>query len=220
MGGRISDLEPLGLGGLLGGAGLGHAVLSSGQLDLQAQVACAMGVDQRLVQADLPVPVKLEQDLIEGLAALLQALLHGLPEEVGLSLLDQVLDTGRIHEDLQRRDAFAVRGGDQPLGEDRPEIHRELEVDLRMPFRREEVHDPLDRPVRIVGVQRPHAEMARLRERDGGYHPFGIANLANRDNVRRLPQGVLQRHLVGMGIEADLALRDHGFLVTMDELKK
>jgi hypothetical protein len=50
------------------------------------------------------------------------------------------------------------------------------------------------------------------------FHGVAAADLADEDDVGRLPQGVLQCVLVAVRVDADLALVDDGLLVRMHEL--
>ena len=86
-----------------------------------------------------------------------------------------------------------------------------------MPLRGEKIHDALDRLVCIVGMQRAEAQVAGFREGDCRLHCFGIANLADQNNIGRLAQSVFKRRLKRVRVEPDLALSDDRLFVTMDK---
>jgi hypothetical protein len=56
-------------------------------------------------------------------------------------------------------------------------------------------------------------QVAGLGKGDRVLHGFAVAHLADQDDVGRLAQGVLQRHLPAVGVDADLALGDDAVLV-------
>src|SRR5262249_54965044 len=121
------------------------------ELDLDAEVVRAVGVDKRLLEADFAFFVKHEQSVVEGLAAFLNALLHSLFDDVHLASFNQLLDARRVHKDLDRGDALAVDAGNQTLRDDAAEIERELHQNLRVARLGKEVEDALER---LVGVGR------------------------------------------------------------------
>ena len=89
-----------------------------------------------------------------------------------------------------------------------------------MPIRWEEVDDAVQRLVGVVGVQRGQAQVAGFGEGDRVIHGFAGTDLADEDHVRRLAQGVLQRHLEGAGVDAHFALGDDAILVLVDEFDR
>ena len=70
------------------------------------------------------------------------------------------------------------------------------------------MQDAIQRLVGVVGMQRAQAEVSGFREGDRMLHGFAGANFADEDHVGRLPQGILQRDLVGFRIDAHLPLGD------------
>ena len=64
------------------------------------------------------------------------------------------------------------------------------------------------------------AKMAGFGEGDGVVHALAGAHLADHDHVRRLAQGVLQRVVPAVGVDADFALRDDAALVLVHELDR
>jgi len=147
-------------------------------------------------------------------------LLHGFLNRVHLPPLDEILDSWRIHKDLQGRRALPVQGGNEPLRNNGAQVQGELEVDLRVPFGGEEVHDPLNRLIGVVGMEGSQAEMAGLGKGNGGLHRFGVADLTNQDDIRRLAQRVLQRRLEGVRVKTHLSLRHDRFFVPVNKLNR
>ena len=107
----------------------------------------------------------------------------------------------------------SARAWNQALRDDRAQVERELQADLVLAPRREEVEHALDRLVRVVRVQRREAQVAGLGEVDRGLHRLGVADLADQDHVGRLAQRVLERVAVRQRVDADLALRDDALLL-------
>ncbi len=62
--------------------------------------------------------------------------------------------------------------------------------------------------------------MAGLGKLNAELHRFPVADLADQDDVRCLAQGILQRGEPGLGIDADLALRDDAVVVGMHVLDR
>ncbi len=67
-------------------------------------------------------------------------------------------------------------------------------------------------------MQGGQAQVAGLGEIERILHSFPIPDLADQDDVRRLPQGVFQRYLVGFGIHTDFALVHQALFVAMEKL--
>jgi hypothetical protein len=157
---------------------------------LMPQVVGAIGVDQRVLETDLTLFVKAEQGLVEGLAAFLDALLHAVFDRIDLAAFYQVFDVRGIHHYFQGGGAPAVDGANQPLGNDRSQVQRQLKIDLGVAFMGEKVHDALDGLVGVVRVQRAQAEVAGFRKGDRRFHGFGVADFTDQNHVRRLAQGI------------------------------
>ena len=51
-------------------------------------------------------------------------------------------------------------------------------------------------------------------------HGVGGAHLADHDDVRRLAQGILQRHVEGLGVDTHLALGDQAVAVVVHKLDR
>jgi hypothetical protein len=69
-------------------------------------------------------------------------------------------------------------------------------------------------------VQRRQHQVTGLRELDAVLHRLAFADLADQDHVRRLAQGVLERRVPAIGVDADLAVRDHAALVGVHVLDR
>ena len=69
-------------------------------------------------------------------------------------------------------------------------------------------------------MQRAKDQVARTCHVKRGLHRFGVANLADQNNVRRRTHRALQRSPVGFCIEADLSLIDDRFLVRVQEFDR
>ena len=62
--------------------------------------------------------------------------------------------------------------------------------------------------------------MAGLGKGDGVLHGFWGTNLADQNNVRRLAQGVFQRHIKGLCIHPNFPLSNDAALVFMDKFNR
>ena len=69
-------------------------------------------------------------------------------------------------------------------------------------------------------MQGADAEVPGFGEGDCRLHGFRIPDFADEDDVRRLPQRVLQRVLKRERVEADLPLSDERLFVIMDEFDR
>ncbi len=176
---------------------------------------------QGVLVGDLALGVELVQRLVEGLHALLGGALHQRLQLVHLALADQVGGQRGVQQHLDHRPPpLAVGGRHQLLGDDGLEVQRQVHPHLAMTVGREEVDDPLQRLVGVVRVQGRQAQVAGLGEGHGVVHGLPRAHLADHDHVRRLAQGVLQRHLEGVGVQPHLALGDDAALVLVDVLDR
>ncbi|MCY1419216.1 hypothetical protein D9M71_348000 [compost metagenome] len=138
-----------------------------------------------------------------------------------LALADQVGGQRGVQQHLDHRAAaLAVRGRHQLLGDDGLEVQRQVHPHLAVPVGGEEVDDPLQRLVGVVGVQGGQAQVAGFGEGHGVIHGLAGANFADHDDIRRLAQGVLQGRLEGVGVQPHLALGDDAALVLVDELDR
>ena len=70
-----------------------------------------------------------------------------------------------------------------------PKVHRQIHQQLRPAFLREEVDDPVQSLVGVVGVQGGNAQVTGFGKRQGVFHGLPVPNLADQDHIRRLAQG-------------------------------
>ncbi len=95
-----------------------------------------------------------------------------------------MLVTAEVPEqDLVGRHPAAADAGDQPLGDDGGEGHRELDADLVLLIGGEHVDDPVDGLGRVVGVQRGEHQVAGLGQGEGEGDRLEVAHLADQDDV-------------------------------------
>ena len=87
-------------------------------------------------------------------------------------------------------------------------------------FGREELDHPADRLGRVERVQRREDEVARLGRLQRRLRRLGVAELADQDHVRVLPQRAPQRLAERLGVEPDLALVDDAAAVVVEELDR
>src|ERR1700721_1155517 len=62
--------------------------------------------------------------------------------------------------------------------------------------------------------------MAGLGKSPRMVHGFGVAYLADQNDIRRLAQSVLQRMMPGMSVDADFAMRDQRLMRLMHEFDR
>src|SRR5690554_1863110 len=189
-----------------------------GVLDHHAQVVGGVGMHQRHLLGDPARPEEVIERLVEGLHPQVPGAGHDVLDLVDLALADQVADQRRLEHDLDGRAAAAIDRGQQLLGHDGPQVEGEVQPDLLVALVGEEVDDAVQRLVGVVGVQGRQAEVAGLGEGQRVLHGLPGSHLADQDDIRRLAQGVLQRHLEGVGIDTHLALVDDRLLVRMHVL--
>src|SRR5699024_7186291 len=96
------------------------------------------------------------------------------------------------------------------------QVERHIHPDLTMSVGRKKVDDSIQRLVGIVSVQSGQTQVAGFGEGQCMFHGFTSTNLTNKDNVGRLPQGILQRDLEGVGIDTHFTLGDDTTLVLVD----
>ncbi len=106
----------------------------------------------------------------------------------------------------------------QRLTHDAFEDERELRADLRLLARRKRVDQPRDRLRRRVRVQRRQRQMPRLRHRQGSFHGFEVAQLADEDHVRVRSKGGTKGFGKAPGIGPQLSLVDETRSVRVDVL--
>ncbi len=130
-------------------------------------------------------------------------------------------DDGRIDENLHGGSApVAFAGADQALGHDGAEVARQIHQELLAPFFGEEIHDAIDGLIGAVRVQRAKTQMPRFCEGDGMIHGFRVADLTDQNDIRRLPQGVLEGMLPRKGVNAQFPVRDQGLFRLVNEFHR
>ena len=118
---------------------------------------------------------------------------------------DAALAAGQLHQGLTD-DALQRRG--------------QLGADLPLLVRREDVDDAVDGLRGILRVQGGEHQVAGLGGGQGDRDGLQVAELADEDHVRVLPQHVLERGAEAVGVRADLALVDQRLLVLVQELDR
>ena len=162
--------------------------------------------------------VEVVEGLVKGLHALLTGFAHQRLELVHFALADMVLDQRRAQQHFDgRAAAFAIRGGNQLLGDDAFQVQGQVHPQLAVSVSWEEVDDPVQRLVGVVGVQGRQTQVPGFSKGDGLVHGVGGTNLADQNHVRRLTQGIFQGHVEGLGINAHLTLGDDAALVLVDK---
>ena len=83
---------------------------------------------------------------------------------------------------------------------------------------REEVNDPVDRLGRVDGVERREDEVPGLSGGQRRGHGLHVPHLTDENDVRVLSHGGPQGRQVVAGVDAHLALVDHGHVVLVQDL--
>jgi hypothetical protein len=134
-----------------------------------------------------------------------------------LALIDEVLDQRRIQHHLHRGHAAnAAFTRDKALRYERFGIKRQVHQQLLPAFFREEVNYAIECLVGAVGMQRGQAKVAGFGKLDTVFHGFLVTNLADQNDIWRLAQRVLERHMPGISIHANLPLRNDTPFVRVD----
>ncbi len=89
-----------------------------------------------------------------------------------------------------------------------------------MLLRREELDDPVQRLVGVVGVQGRQTQVPRLGKLHRILHGLARTHLTDQDDIRRLTQGIFQRHLKTFGIDPYLALGHDTALVLVHKFDR
>src|SRR5271165_304606 len=200
--------------------GLFHLALAF-QFDAQTQLILRVGVAQRILVRNQSRLVEFEQRLIEGLHTHAIRTRHHVLDLGDVALEDQIRDQRRLQHDLHRGDAPGARfARNQALRNQGADIQAQVHEQLLAALLGEKIDDAIECLVRAVGVQRRENQMPRLGELNAVFHGLAVADFADQDDVGRLTQGVLQREVPTLAIDADLAMRDHAPLVRMDVLDR
>ena len=108
----------------------------------------------------------------------------------------------------------------QALCDQRADVERQIHQQLLAALVGEEIDDAVECLVGAVGVQRREHQVPGLGELDAVFHGLAVADLADQDHIRCLPQGVPEGAVPGIGVDADLAVRDDAALVLMHEFHR
>ena len=128
---------------------------------------------------------------------------------VALALSDEVPHRVVGDQDLEGSHHAAAVLRHEPLGDDGTQGGRQLDPDLLLAPRGEDVDDAVDRLGGIVGVQGREDEVAGLGQGDGQLNGLEVAHLTDEQDVGVLPQGGAESPLEGGAVGADLPL-GHG----------
>src|SRR4051794_9806938 len=173
------------------------------------------------VVSDLAALDELGEVLVHGVHAVLRARLERAVDLVRLALADEVADR-RCGDEALGRDstALAVRGLRERLADDALQRAGELDPDLLLLVRREDVDDTVDRLRGVLRVQGGEDEVTGLGrgQRDGDR--LEVTHFADQDDVGVLAQHVLQCVLERPGVLPHLALVDQARLVAVQELDR
>jgi len=99
---------------------------------------------------------------------------------------------------------------DELLDDDPGKRGGDLEADLLLRLEGEGVEHPVQRVLRVGGVQRGDHEMARLGGVEGQPHDLRFPQFPDDDHVRVLPQDVREPLFEGRHVRAQFALLDEG----------
>jgi hypothetical protein len=136
--------------------------------------------------------------------------------EDGVTDRDQVVGPDRtghrqiVEHHLQGEHPFVTghRAGQQVLAEHRAQVEGELGADLICAAAGEEVGEPADRALGVAGVHGGKHQVAGLGGGKGHLGGFLIADFADQNHIRVLPQTVLQTGCEAGHVHAHLALGD------------
>src|SRR5690606_39712382 len=85
----------------------------------------------------------------------------------------------------------------------------QVEPDLVVLLRRAKLNNPVQCVIGVVGVQGCQAQVPCFRKLHGVFHGLTGTHLADQDDVRSLPERVLQGDLKVLSINAHLTLGDN-----------
>src|SRR3954447_9374866 len=157
--------------------------------------------------------------LVHRVHAVLRTCLKCAVDLVRLALTDEVAHRGCGHEDLRRDSATTTVGGlGERLADDALERAGELNPDLLLLVRWEDVDDTVDRLCRVLRVQGGEDEVTGLSSGERHGDRLEVTHLTDEDDVGVLAQHVLQGVLEGPGVLPHLALVDQAGLVAVEEL--
>jgi len=115
---------------------------------------------------------------------------HRLFELSHLAAVNQVLHARAPEKNLDRCNTTSIILAHEALTDDGAQIQAELEIDLAVLVEWKEVHYPLHRLIGVVGVQRGKTEMPRFGKRNCRLHRLRVANLSDKNDIRRLTERI------------------------------
>lgn len=191
------------------------------QLDVQSQVVGGNGLAQGLFVTDDAVTVQFEKVLIHRLHSVGFGGFHDFTDVHQVALQDEVLDGGRVDEQVDnRRPARFVLFEGEALADDAGQVEGDVDQYLVVLFFGVEVEYAFERLRRGVGVERKNAQVAGLGELHRVFHTFPAADFADADHVGGLAHSVLYRRLPVYGVDADFALGKDAAARFVDKLNR
>ena len=140
---------------------------------------------------------------------------------MGLALADHVADGRSGHQHLGCRHAtFAVLGLGQGLTHHTLQCTSELNANLLLLVRREDVDDAVNGLGRVLGVQRGKYKVARFGRGQRNRDRFKVAQLPHHDDVGVLTQSVFERIGKAVSVFTHFTLVHDAPLVSVQELNR
>lgn len=140
---------------------------------------------------------------------------------MGLALPDIVLNGLVTHHDLASHHSSLVVGPfQQLLRNDAVEDIGELNLDLLLLGRREDVDDSFNGGRRAVGVKRRKDQMSGLSRGEGNLDGLEIPHFSHQNDVRVLPEGPAEGAGEGSAVASDFPLVDDAFVMLVQELDR
>ena len=106
--------------------------------------------------------------------------------------------------------AAGFGGGEQTLTDDGSQAEGQERTDITLGFLRKDVGEAGDGPFGVPRVQRAEDEVARFGGTERHLGGFLVPDFADQDNVRILPQAVLETVGESQHVGPHFPLRDHG----------
>ena len=180
-------------------------------------VRCGAGSDLGL---HLAARHEVDQRRLEGLHLEELAVADRVGDLVGTGLADQIGDARVRDHHLDGGDPAAAGARQQPLRDDTAQNAGHDRPDLLLLGLGEELDHPPDRLGGVDRVHRREDEMARLGCLERGLSGFRVAQLADQDRVRVLPEGAAKRLGEARGVEPHLALVHDREVVGVEDLDR
>ena len=112
---------------------------------------------------------------------------------MSLAVSDQGPDGGGGQHHLEgRHPSLTIGSGEQALRNDAQQRSRQLQANLSLLMRREDVHDPIHRLADVVGVEGGEHQMARFGRGQDRRDGLQITHLSHHDHVGVLAQDVFE----------------------------